>query len=142
MLNLSHISIYMNILLHTRLMCSRLEASVLRVINPHFSTIKDSNVKQNLIRAVELIGKAVQPKHVQRDDFVFARRADLLKHMKVIIFYWGLPILNANMCFWSVSSHVNIFLNILRDFCYAILTSLVKFFFYHQLCRKTCQNTL
>lgn len=42
-------------------------------------------MKQNLIRAVELIGKAVQPKHVQRDDFVFARRADLLKHMKVSV---------------------------------------------------------
>ena len=65
------------------LICSRLEANVLRVINPHLMSAKDANVKQNLIRAVELIGKAVQPKHVQRDDFIFTRRSELLKHMKV-----------------------------------------------------------
>ncbi|XP_066933993.1 maestro heat-like repeat-containing protein family member 1 [Clytia hemisphaerica] len=64
------------------LICSRLEANVLRVINPHLTSAKDSSVKQNLIRSVELIGKAVQPKHVQREDFVFTRRGELLKHMK------------------------------------------------------------
>ena len=65
------------------LICSRLEANVLRVINPHLTSAKDASVKQNLIRAVELIGKAVQPKHVQREDFIFTRRSELLKHMKV-----------------------------------------------------------
>ena len=64
------------------LVTSRLEASVLRVINPHFTTVRDSIVKQNLIRAVELIGKAVQPSHLQKTDFIFKRRGDLLKHMQ------------------------------------------------------------
>lgn len=55
----------------------------MRVINPHFTTVRDNNVKQNLIRAVELIGRAVQPNHLQSENYVFTRRTDLLKHMEV-----------------------------------------------------------
>ena len=66
-------------------MSARLESNVLRVINPHFVSTKDTFAKQNLIKAVELIGKAVQPSHMQQDAFIFTRRGDLLKHMQVKI---------------------------------------------------------
>ena len=73
-----------------------MESNVLRVINPHFATVRDNNVKQNLIRAVQLIGKAVQPSHIQREDFLFTRRSDLLKHMQVMFYLevcnvWNFP---------------------------------------------------
>lgn len=64
------------------LVSARLESNVMRVINPHFTTVRDNNVKQNLIRAVELIGRAVQPNHLQSENYVFTRRTDLLKHME------------------------------------------------------------
>ncbi|XP_047135268.1 maestro heat-like repeat-containing protein family member 1 isoform X1 [Hydra vulgaris] len=67
------------------LVSARLESNILRVINPHFASTKDSVAKQNLIKAVELIGKAVQPSHMQQDGFVFTRRGDLLKHMQAFL---------------------------------------------------------
>lgn len=40
-------------------------------------------MKQNLIRTVELIGKALHPDHLKANDFIFSKRADLLGHMQV-----------------------------------------------------------
>ena len=40
-------------------------------------------MKQNLIRAVDLIGKSLHPNHLQTADFVFQKRGDLLAHMQV-----------------------------------------------------------
>ena len=45
--------------------------------------LQDTGVKQNLIRTVELIGKALHPDHLKNKDFVFSKRADLLGHMQV-----------------------------------------------------------
>lgn len=39
-------------------------------------------MKQNLIRAVDLVGKALHPSHLQTNDFVFQKRSDLLIHMQ------------------------------------------------------------
>ena len=63
-------------------MTSRLETNVLRVVNPHLATVRDGSVKQNLIRSIDLIGKALQPSHVTT-NFVLTKRGDLLKHMQV-----------------------------------------------------------
>eukprot|EP00118_Oscarella_pearsei_P020078 m.216312 g.216312 ORF g.216312 m.216312 type:complete len:1058 (+) comp39860_c0_seq3:99-3272(+) len=67
------------------LITSRIEVNILRSINPHFTNVKDTSVKQNLIRAVDLVGKALHPSHLQTTDFVFQKRADLLGHMQVYI---------------------------------------------------------
>ena len=39
-------------------------------------------MKQNLIRAVELIGKAMHPEHLQ-SNHSFSQRSDLVVHMEV-----------------------------------------------------------
>lgn len=39
------------------LITSRIEVNILASINPHFSNIKETAVKENLIRCVDLIGK-------------------------------------------------------------------------------------
>lgn len=73
----------LNSLSYFSLICSRLEGNVWRVVSPYFNSVKDISVKHNLIRTVELIGKAVQPNHIQSDEFVFQKRGDLLRHMQV-----------------------------------------------------------
>lgn len=65
------------------LITSRLETSIFRVISRHFSNVKDVNVKQNLIRATELIGKALEPSRLQQPEFVFTKRQELIQHMLV-----------------------------------------------------------
>ncbi|XP_031575321.1 maestro heat-like repeat-containing protein family member 1 [Actinia tenebrosa] len=67
------------------LITSRLEANIFRVMIKHFGNVKDTSVKQNLIRAVELIGKALDPSRLQQADFVFSRRAELVNHMLAYI---------------------------------------------------------
>eukprot|EP00117_Sycon_ciliatum_P004055 scpid12251/ scgid8580/ HEAT repeat-containing protein 7A len=67
------------------LITSRVEVNILRCINPHFANVRDTGVKQNLIRTVELIGKALHPDHLKNKDFVFSKRADLLGHMQSYI---------------------------------------------------------
>jgi hypothetical protein len=67
------------------LITSRIEVNILRSINPHFANVKDTSVKQNLIRAVDLIGKSLHPNHLQTTDFVFQKRGDLLVHMQKYI---------------------------------------------------------
>lgn len=47
-----------------------------------FVGVKDRIVKQNLIRAVELIGQAMHPSHL-KTNFSFSQRNGLLQHMKV-----------------------------------------------------------
>eukprot|EP00058_Branchiostoma_floridae_P019456 XP_002604946.1 hypothetical protein BRAFLDRAFT_77203 [Branchiostoma floridae] len=64
------------------LVTSRIESSILRSMNPHFSNVKDPSVKQNLIRAVELIGKALHPSHLNA-LFEFSRRGELITHMQL-----------------------------------------------------------
>ncbi|XP_071959367.1 maestro heat-like repeat-containing protein family member 1 [Antedon mediterranea] len=66
------------------LITSRLEANILRNVKPHFSNIKDTAVKQNLIRAVDLIGKAVQPGHL-RVSYIFSRKVELMDHMQIFM---------------------------------------------------------
>ncbi|XP_019641769.1 PREDICTED: maestro heat-like repeat-containing protein family member 1 isoform X1 [Branchiostoma belcheri] len=66
------------------LVTSRIESSILRSMNPHFSNVKDPSVKQNLIRAVELIGKALHPSHLNA-LFEFSRRGELITHMQEYI---------------------------------------------------------
>lgn len=62
------------------LITSRVEVSILRVINPHFAKVKDTVVKENLIRTIDLIGKSVNPDHL-KTNFVFAGRGDLVNHL-------------------------------------------------------------
>ena len=40
-------------------------------------------MKQNLIRATELIGKALEPNRLQQPEFVFTKRQELVNHMLV-----------------------------------------------------------
>ncbi|CAH1780505.1 unnamed protein product, partial [Owenia fusiformis] len=66
------------------LIVSRMEASILRSIDPHFSHIKDTSVKQNLIRTVQLIGKALHVDHLQT-AYSFTKRKGLLTHMQTYL---------------------------------------------------------
>eukprot|EP00794_Sanderia_malayensis_P004075 gene4075-4629_t len=63
------------------LVVSRLETNILRVLNPIFLSVKTANVKQNLIKAVNLFGKAVQQCHTT-EDFTFSKRSELLKYLE------------------------------------------------------------
>ena len=40
-------------------------------------------MKQNLIRTIDLIGRAVHPDHLKNDEFVFLGRKDLIEHLLV-----------------------------------------------------------
>jgi len=40
-------------------------------------------VKQNLIRTIDLIGKALHPDHLKNSDFVFSKKGDLINHLLV-----------------------------------------------------------
>ena len=44
---------------------------------------KDTVVKQNLIRTIDLIGKALHPDHLKIEGFVFSKRGDLINHLLV-----------------------------------------------------------
>lgn len=44
---------------------------------------QDTAVKQNLIRTIDLIGKALHPDHLKSNDFVFSKRGDLINHLLV-----------------------------------------------------------
>ncbi|XP_067055526.1 maestro heat-like repeat-containing protein family member 1 [Acropora muricata] len=63
------------------LITSRLETSIFRVISRHYTNVKDVHVKQNLIRATELIGKALEPSRLQQPEFVFTKRQEFVNHM-------------------------------------------------------------
>ena len=38
-------------------------------------------MKQNLIRTIDLIGRALHPDHLKNNEFVFSKRADLVNHL-------------------------------------------------------------
>ena len=93
---------HLEMLFSCSLITSRVEVNILRSINPHFAKVKvmrvhlmhdasfydynclqDTAVKQNLIRTIDLIGKALHPSHLKTTNFVFAKRKDLLEHLLV-----------------------------------------------------------
>ncbi|XP_077982268.1 maestro heat-like repeat-containing protein family member 1 [Glandiceps talaboti] len=63
------------------LIASRVEGTILRNINPHFANVKETAVKQNLIRCVGLIAKALHSEHLGHSH-AFKKRSDLLNHMQ------------------------------------------------------------
>lgn len=63
------------------LVTSRLETNIFRAISRHYGNVKDTSVKQNLIRVTELIGKALEPSRLQQPEFVFTKRQELVNHM-------------------------------------------------------------
>ena len=67
------------------LLPSRIEVTIIRSINPHFSNIRDPAVKQSLIKTIELIGRSLHPSHLGETTFVFTHRKDLIKHLLAFI---------------------------------------------------------
>eukprot|EP00795_Rhopilema_esculentum_P001016 gene1016-15340_t len=65
----------------TGLITSRLETSVLRVLSPYFTSAKDPRVKQNLVKAASLFGKALSPDHLNT-HYVFAKRDSMIKFIQ------------------------------------------------------------
>ncbi|XP_076448959.1 maestro heat-like repeat-containing protein family member 1 isoform X1 [Babylonia areolata] len=63
------------------LIISRMEATIIRTITPHFVNVKDMSVKQNLIRTVDLIGEALHPDHLE-NHYNFSSRGDFLTHLQ------------------------------------------------------------
>ncbi|OWF48217.1 Maestro heat-like repeat-containing protein family member 1 [Mizuhopecten yessoensis] len=63
------------------LIVSRMEATILRGIQPYFANVKDMGVKQNLIRTVDLIGKALHPDHL-KSQYNFSNRGEFLNHLQ------------------------------------------------------------
>jgi hypothetical protein len=45
--------------------------------------VQDTVVKQNLIRTIDLIGKALHPDHLKTNEFIFSKRGDLINHLLV-----------------------------------------------------------
>ncbi|XP_063951706.1 maestro heat-like repeat-containing protein family member 1 [Lytechinus pictus] len=72
---------YLTLYAPTDIIASRVETNILKNINPHFKNVKDAAVKQNIIRAVDLIGKALHPDHL-KTRHSFAKKTDLLAHMR------------------------------------------------------------
>lgn len=63
------------------LITSRMEVTIFRSINPHFLNVKDQEVKQNLIKTVDLIGKSLHPTHLGNLEYVFTHRKELIGHI-------------------------------------------------------------
>ncbi|XP_052229832.1 maestro heat-like repeat-containing protein family member 1 isoform X3 [Dreissena polymorpha] len=63
------------------LIISRMEATILRSIQPYFANVKDSTVKQNLIRAVDQIGQALHPDHLGQ-KYNFSNRGEFISHLQ------------------------------------------------------------
>ncbi|XP_052816666.1 maestro heat-like repeat-containing protein family member 1 isoform X2 [Mya arenaria] len=63
------------------LIISRMEATILRSLTPHFANVRDSSVKQNLIRAVDQIGQALHPGHLGQ-TYNFTNRGEFLTHLQ------------------------------------------------------------
>ncbi|KAL5467301.1 hypothetical protein EMCRGX_G031509 [Ephydatia muelleri] len=62
------------------LIISRMETNVMRNINPHFAKVKDTVVKQNLIRTINIIGQSLHPEHL-KSEYIFTGRGDLINHL-------------------------------------------------------------
>ncbi|XP_025115241.1 maestro heat-like repeat-containing protein family member 1 isoform X3 [Pomacea canaliculata] len=63
------------------LIISRMEATILRTISPYFTNVRDTSVKQNLIRTVSLIGEALHPDHLET-YYNFSSRGDFITHLQ------------------------------------------------------------
>ncbi|RUS75918.1 hypothetical protein EGW08_016306 [Elysia chlorotica] len=63
------------------LIVSRMEATILRTISPFFPSVKDTSVKQNLIRCAELIAQSLHPDHLEQ-SYNFSKRGEFLVHMQ------------------------------------------------------------
>uniref|UniRef100_A0A2C9KZ46 Maestro heat-like repeat-containing protein family member 1 n=1 Tax=Biomphalaria glabrata TaxID=6526 RepID=A0A2C9KZ46_BIOGL len=63
------------------LIISRMEATILRSISPYYPTVKETNVKQNLIRCTDLIAQALNPSHLEQ-EYRFTTRGEFLSHME------------------------------------------------------------
>ncbi|XP_056020899.1 maestro heat-like repeat-containing protein family member 1 isoform X2 [Ostrea edulis] len=63
------------------LIVSRMEATILRSITPHFVNVKDTSVKTNLIRTLDLIGKSLHPDHL-KTQYNFTNRGEFINHME------------------------------------------------------------
>ncbi|XP_059158762.1 maestro heat-like repeat-containing protein family member 1 isoform X2 [Physella acuta] len=66
------------------LIISRMEATILRSISPYFPTVKDTSVKQNLIRCADLIAQALNPDHLEQ-EYKFSTRGEFFVHMQTYI---------------------------------------------------------
>lgn len=69
----------------TTLITSRLDVSILNVVVPLLPTARMPFVKENAVRAVDLICEALQPSRLKDDAFVCKRRAEMLGHMYTYI---------------------------------------------------------
>ncbi|PIK38286.1 putative maestro heat-like repeat-containing protein family member 1 [Apostichopus japonicus] len=72
---------YLTLYAPSNVISSRVEANILNNINPHFANVKDTSVKQNLIRAVDLIGKSLHPDHLKK-NYPFEKKTSLINHMQ------------------------------------------------------------
>ena len=50
---------------------------------PSHTHTQDTTVKQNLIRTIDMIGRALHPDHLKTHDFVFRKQCDLITHLLV-----------------------------------------------------------
>lgn len=58
------------------------QVHVMASILPHFTKIKETLVKENLIRCVDLIGKALHPSHLKGESVSLHRRGELIGFME------------------------------------------------------------
>lgn len=75
---------YVTLFAPNTLIVSRLEATILKAIYPHFTNPKDLSVKQSMIKTTELIGKALHPDRL-KSNYKFMSRSDILGHMQLYI---------------------------------------------------------
>ncbi|XP_075265084.1 maestro heat-like repeat-containing protein family member 1 [Convolutriloba macropyga] len=66
------------------LITSRMEASILKSLNPHFASAKDLCLRQNVLRATELLAKSMHQDHLKQ-KYVFNNRNDIIKSLLTII---------------------------------------------------------
>jgi len=59
------------------LVVARLDAHIFATMEGHLKAAKATSVKENIIKSIDLIGKALHPEHLQ-EPFTFKRRDDLV----------------------------------------------------------------
>jgi len=59
------------------LVIARLDAHIFSTLEAHLKGVKEIAAKENVIKSMDLIGKALHPSHVQ-EDYIFKRRDELL----------------------------------------------------------------
>ena len=92
------------------LITSRMEATILRSLTPHFSTAKDLCLKQNVIRATQLLGRSMHENHLKQ-QYTFNNRDDLIKSILLIIHAEAPALLNTStrqLGFMALSSLVQL----------------------------------